>query len=79
MSADELLSQVMALPAEQRAKFAQTLLRSLDDYSGDPGEIAAAWGPELVRRSQEVADGRVELIDWKEVRANAIARCRDKQ
>ena len=79
MSTDELLSLAMALPTEQRAKLAQTLLRSLDDYSGDPNEMAAAWVPELVRRSSEVADGKVELVDWEEVRSNAIARCRDRQ
>lgn len=79
MSADELLSQVMALPPEQRVKLAQSLLRSLDDYSGDPNEMAATWVPELVRRSREVADTKVELVDWEQVRSNAIARRRDKQ
>ena len=79
MSADELLSQAMALPTEQRAKLAQTLLRSLDDFSGDPDEMATTWVPELVRRSQEVVDGKVELVDWEEVRLNALARCRDGQ
>jgi len=79
MSADELLSQAMALPTEQRIKLVQSLLRSLDDYTGDPDEMAAAWVPELVRRSREVADGSVNLVDWEEMRSNAIARCRDKQ
>ena len=79
MSADELLSQAMALPTGQRAKFVQTLLRSLDDYSGDPDEMAAAWVPELVQRSREVTDGSVDLVDWEEIRSNAIARCRDRQ
>jgi putative addiction module component (TIGR02574 family) len=48
------------LPREDRARVAEELLSSLEESEE---EIAAAWATELERRSREVAEGRVQLMD----------------
>jgi Putative addiction module component len=73
---DELLSAVLALPSTERAKIAHTLLRSLDDTLDDEDAVALDWASELAKRSLEVANGSVDLVDWDTVEASALARCR---
>jgi putative addiction module component (TIGR02574 family) len=70
MSIDELLAMVLRLPRHDRARVAEELLTSLEEPEE---EIAAAWASELERRSREVAQGRVQLIDWE------VARCRIRE
>lgn len=37
------------------------------------GDAAAEWSREIERRTREVDDGTVELIDWEDVRAELFA------
>lgn len=62
MSLDGILAQVLRLPRPDRARLAEELLSSLEE--ADELEVSAAWVPELERRSREVAEGRVEAIEW---------------
>jgi hypothetical protein len=48
MAASDVLAEILRLPAEQRAKLALELIRSLDD-EGD-ADAAAAWDDEIERR-----------------------------
>ena len=69
MSKEELLAEVLRLPRSERARLAEDVLSSLEE----PDEqIAAAWVGELERRSNEVAEGRVQLVDWETARANIL-------
>jgi Putative addiction module component len=71
---DELLSHVLRLPAEERAKVAQELLLSLDEAKDvDP---TAEWVSELDKRAQEALSGTAELEDWSAVRERLLARLR---
>jgi putative addiction module component (TIGR02574 family) len=70
MSTDELLAQVLRLPRQDRARVAEELLSSLEE--ADEGEVAAAWAPELERRSREVAEGKVQTIDWDTSRTEIL-------
>lgn len=64
-----LRTEVLALPAEERAVLAVELLASLDDdiAEDDPAEVDRAWGDEMARRSQQIAAGEVKTLSWSEV------------
>lgn len=69
MSREELLSRVLRLPRAERARLAEDLLSSLEE----PDEqVAAAWARELERRSGEIADGRLQSVDWDTTRAQIL-------
>lgn len=62
---EELLSSLMKLPPDERARIAKELLQSLDGA----GDAAAAevWEQEVRRRSASVATGSARLIDGEAV------------
>ena len=69
MSTDEVLVEALRLSRRDRARVAEELLSSLEE-SDD--QIAAAWAGELERRSREVADGRVQTVDWETARTDIL-------
>jgi putative addiction module component (TIGR02574 family) len=69
MSTDELLAEALRLPRSERAQVAEELLSSLEE-SDD--EVASAWASELERRSQEVAEGRVQTAAWGTARTSIL-------
>jgi putative addiction module component (TIGR02574 family) len=70
MSTDELLAQALLLPRPERARVAEELLSSLEEP--DEQGVATAWARELERRSRDVADGKVQTIDWATARAEIL-------
>ena len=66
MSTDELLVEALRLPRPERARVAEEMLASLEETDE---QVAAAWAEELERRSGDVAEGRVQLLEWETVRA----------
>jgi putative addiction module component (TIGR02574 family) len=70
MSTEELLAQVLQLPRQDRARLAEELLSSLEE--ADDEEVAAAWAPELERRSREVAEGKVQTVAWSTTRTEIL-------
>lgn len=70
MSTEELLAQVLRLPRQERARVAEELLSSLEEP--DDEEVAAAWAHELDRRSREVAEGKVQTVEWSAARAQIL-------
>jgi putative addiction module component (TIGR02574 family) len=62
----ELLSDVMRLPDEQRAALAAALIESLDHGVDEDAE--AAWSVEIARRLREVESGQVKTIPWPQAR-----------
>jgi putative addiction module component (TIGR02574 family) len=73
-SEKDLLTDVLALPAEERARMAHELLVSLDERE-DP-DAADAWLAELEQRAREVENGTAELEDWDVVRERLAQRWR---
>jgi putative addiction module component (TIGR02574 family) len=65
-SADEILRDALALPAEARATIASTLISSLDESADEDAE--ALWSVEVARRIAEIDSGRAQLVPWSEVR-----------
>jgi putative addiction module component (TIGR02574 family) len=70
MSTEELLAQVLRLPRQERARVAEELLSSPEEP--DDREVAAAWAQELSRRSREVAEGKVQTVEWSTARAQIL-------
>ena len=69
MSTDELLAKALRLTRVDRARVAEELLSSLEE-SDD--EVATAWATELERRSQEIAEGRVQTTSWETARTEIL-------
>lgn len=64
MKTSELIAEAVALPVEERARIAETLLSSLN-----PPESAvdAAWASEALRRLDDLREGRVAAIPGEAV------------
>ncbi|WP_255217551.1 addiction module protein [Myxococcus sp. AM010] len=63
---EDLLSDVLRLPPEERAEVAHKLLLSLEEGAEDP-EAQAEWSAEVERRAREVLDGRVKTVSWAQL------------
>ncbi|HWO19335.1 MAG TPA: addiction module protein [Kofleriaceae bacterium] len=72
MATAEMLTELLRLPAEERARLALELIRSLD---AEP-EVGAgeAWDAEIDRRGAEVDAGTAETITLAEYRAHVQRR-----
>jgi putative addiction module component (TIGR02574 family) len=66
-TADDLLSDALRLPPEERARLAHELLLSLET-EGEDSNAEAEWARELERRAQEVISGKVKLVSLEEAR-----------
>ena len=75
MTTAELRANVLSLPTEERAALAHDLIASLDAEDPDPN-ADALWAAEIERRSREVTEGKVALVDADEVHAEAARRLR---
>jgi putative addiction module component (TIGR02574 family) len=72
MAASDVLTEILRLPVDQRAKLALELIRSLDD-EGD-ADATTAWDDEIERRAAEVEAGTAETMTLDEYRAHVRAR-----
>jgi hypothetical protein len=61
--ANDLLSKLLQLQANQRAELAQRLISSLDPERPDPG-AKEAWDAEIRRRLESADDSK--LVDWRD-------------
>ena len=62
----ELRDELLKLPADERQELADKLYESLDDEPVDP-VWERLWSDEIARRVQEIADGKVQLVDADEM------------
>jgi putative addiction module component (TIGR02574 family) len=68
--AADILKEALALPSEERAALAASLLDSLDTDVDEDAE--AAWAIEVNRRVTEL-DGGAKTIAWADVRRRLAA------
>jgi putative addiction module component (TIGR02574 family) len=66
-----LLEEALALPAQERADLAGTLLESLDQ--GEDEAVEDAWSEEIERRVEDVESGKVKTVPWSEARSRILA------
>jgi len=69
VSTDELLAEVLRLPRGERTRLAEEILSSLEESEE---QVLAAWTRELERRSREIADGRLEGVEWERARGQIL-------
>jgi len=59
-----ILKQALALPPDERADLAESLILSLDP--ADAAALEAAWAKEIARRIEDLDAGRVQPISEEE-------------
>ena len=64
---DDLRNEVLALPAQERARMASELLASLDNDALDAGEIDRVWSAETQRRAALLDAGDARTLTWSEI------------
>ena len=69
-SYDEIVSEAMELPPQERADLADRLWISVDT----PEAVAAAWDAEIARRIAQLDAGEIEALPFEQV----IAELREK-
>lgn len=70
--ANDLLKKALALPAEDRAALAGTLIDSLDEQAD--ASVEEAWNDEIARRIAELDSGKAKTIPWVEIRRRVLAK-----
>jgi putative addiction module component (TIGR02574 family) len=75
MAIEKLLQEVLALPREDRARFADALQESLEPEDEKVlAEWEAAWTPEIERRLRDLDEGRATAISYEEFKDRVRAR-----
>jgi len=77
MTTVEIRDSALNLPTTERAALAHDLIASLDAEDADP-HADALWAAEIERRTREVADGKIALIDADEVHAEIARSLRER-
>ena len=72
MGATDILADILRLPAEERARLARELIRSLDGESD--ADAAQAWDVEIERRGAAVDHGTADTMTLDEYRAHVRRR-----
>ncbi len=62
----ELLKKALALPPEERAALAGSLIESLDGTVDE--SVETAWSQEIARRIADLDSGKAKTIRWEEIR-----------
>jgi putative addiction module component (TIGR02574 family) len=72
MSTADVLAELLRLPAEERARLALDLIRSVD--AGSDTGAADPWDAEIARRGAEVGAGLADTMTIDEYRAHVRER-----
>ena len=75
MAAQELIQQVLQLPAAERAEVATEILFSLHPDEFDDADDQA-WMAEIQSRREQVLRGETVMRNWSEVRAEVLHELR---
>lgn len=66
-TADDLRTEVLALPVEERARIATELLASLDSQDIGENEVDELWSAETQRRAAMLDTGEAGTLTWGEI------------
>jgi len=66
----DLLKRALALPVDERAALAYTLLDSLEQAQES---VQAAWDKEVARRMQDLKAGKTVTAPWEELHHEMLA------
>jgi len=66
----DLLKRALALPVDERAALANTLLDSLE--TGDES-VQEAWDKEVARRMEDLKAGKAVTVPWEQLHRELLA------
>ena len=66
----DLLKRALALPVDERAALANTLLDSLEPSDDSVQEV---WDREVARRIEDLRAGRAVTVPWEELQRELLA------
>jgi len=66
----DLLKRALALPADERAALANTLLDSLETASES---VEQAWDEEVARRIEDLKTGKAVTVPWEQLHRELLA------
>jgi putative addiction module component (TIGR02574 family) len=72
----DLLRQALALPAEERAALANTLLDSLEASNLS---VQEAWDEEVARRIDDLKAGKAVTVPWEDLHRELLALVNERE
>ena len=73
----DLLKRAFALPVDERAALANTLLDTLDG-TNESVSIHEAWDAEVARRIEDLKAGKAVTVPWEELRRELLAKVSER-
>lgn len=75
----DLLKRALALPIDERAALANTLLDSLEIKNESAAEsVEAAWDREVARRIEDLKTGKAVTVPWEQLRQELLAMVNER-
>jgi len=71
----DLLKRALALPVDERAALANTLLDSLEQTDES---VQAAWDEEVARRMQDLQAGKAVTVPWEQLHQELLAMLNER-
>jgi putative addiction module component (TIGR02574 family) len=71
----DLLKRALALPVDERAALANTLLDSLEVADES---VEDAWDKEVARRMEDLKAGKAVTVPWEELHRELLARVNER-
>jgi putative addiction module component (TIGR02574 family) len=71
----ELLKRALALPVDERAALANTLLDSLETENES---VEEAWNEEVARRMKDLKAGKAVTVPWEELHRELLAMVNER-
>lgn len=72
----DLLKRALALPVDERAALANTLLDSLDTTTNQ--SVQEAWDEEVARRIEDLKAGKAVTVAWEELHRELLAMVNER-
>jgi len=73
----DLLKRALALPVDERAALANTLLDTLDS-ANESVSIQEAWDAEVARRIEDLKAGKAVTAPWEELHRELLAMVNER-
>jgi putative addiction module component (TIGR02574 family) len=73
----DLLKRALALPADERAALANTLLDTLESQTQSV-TVQDAWDAEVARRIADLKAGKTVTVPWEELHRELLAMVNDR-
>lgn len=75
----DLLKRALALPLDERAALANTLLDSLEATNESVAQsVEEAWDQEVARRIEDLKAGKAVTVPWEQLRRELMAMVNER-